>query len=82
MKIRLSLSVFACAVFVAGCPAAINTTCAIIDVADKACALVRVPLPDGGTEEVQVSREEVQRFATERKSAHAAAAAAADGGAR
>jgi hypothetical protein len=74
---RFALAVVA-ATMLAGCPAAISTACMIIDVADKACAVIQVPGPDGGVVSVTVSREELQRFAAERQAAHAAA----DGGAK
>lgn len=53
------------------CPAAVSTTCQIIDAADKACTVIQVPGPDGGVVSVQVTREELQKFASERQAAHA-----------
>lgn len=59
--------------FLAACAEAVKTTCGIIDIADQACTVLVVPGPDGGTMRVQVTRQELRRFAVETQMRHAAA---------
>jgi hypothetical protein len=55
------------AMFAVGCPSVTNPACAVIKIADETCTVLAVPLPDGGTQTVAVSPQDLKAFAYEQQ---------------
>ena len=69
------------ALLLVGCGAGAKV-CAIVDLAQHACNVIKYLGPDGKEHEVRVTREEATEFATKMEAKRAAERAAADAGAR